>query len=1188
MVGVDRERFLVRFCAPSMDVPAFLAKWLNSASAERANKDSFLNDLCDTLGVPGPDPTTNNPAKDRYVFEFPVSIAHAGDKHTVGWADLYRAGAFLLEAKQGGVEGTKKGFARRGTPTWTVEMSKAYGQALGYVRSLDKPPPFLIVADLGYCFDLYADFDGSRQYRPFPTAQQNRLFLADLAKHVELLRAVWEDPYSLDPSRKAARITREVAAHLAELAKRLETSGHKPEVVARFLMRCIFTMFAEDIGLLPPKTFVDALAYLWIPAPLRFPGELEALWRAMNDGQTVPFLGKLLRFNGGLFRDQKAIALNEEQLKLLHEAAACDWRDVEPAIFGTLLERALDPRERHRLGAHFTPRAYVERLVRPTLEEPLRAEWEVVRAEVQRLVRVDDDTAVGAPAKPPKAGKAPKTPAKKGPRVKEAADLVRAFHRHLCAVRVLDPACGSGNFLYVAMELMKRIESEVLAQLAELRVQGEGLFLEGVTVTPGQFLGIEKKPWAKEIAELVLWIGFLQWHARTRRNPDGKVAWLEPVLQDLHNIECRDAVLVWDREVSEKGEDGKPLTRWDGVSFKKHPVTGADVPDESKWVALTKLLKSRKAEWPEADFIVGNPPFLGNARMRQELGDGYVEALRATHEDVPDTSDLVMYWWNHAADVLRAEHTRLRRFGLITTNTIWQTFNRRVVERAMAGGVSIVFAIPDHPWVDEAGTADVRIAMTAAERGELKGTLGAVIAERSPDTEPASANVVLRFQHGKINANLRIGADTSAAVPLRSNADLSSPGVKLHGAGFIVTKEEAKGLGLGHVAGLDQHIRKYLNGRDLAATSRDVMVIDLFGLEEQAVRKRFPAVYQHVLERVKPERDAKAHSPDGAGYARLWWLHGKPRPELRRALKGLTRYIATIETGKHRWFVFLDSSILPDNMLTNIALDDAYFLGVLSSRIHVVWSLAAGGRLGVGNDPRYTKTRCLEPFPFPDATDTQCQRIRALAEDLDAHRKARQVKHPGLTMTEMYNVLHALRSGKALTDKEKVIHTQGLVSVLQQLHDDLDAAVFDAYGWPSTLTDEEILERVVKLNAERAEEERQGKVRWLRPEYQIPTGGAAQAPLAGTEEPPEGDATPAAAAPNATPWPKKLTEQFAAVTARLQQLGGAATPAELAAGFKGAGEVTVVDILETLEGLGRVVAFDDQGARRWKAVATTA
>jgi len=182
-------------------------------------------------------------------------------------------------------------------------------------------------------------------------------------------------------------------------------------------------------------------------------------------------------------------------------------------------------------------------------------------------------------------------------------------------------------------------------------------------------------------------------------------------------------------------------------------------------------------------------------------------------------------------------------------------------------------------------------------------------------------------------------------------------------------------------------IRPYRNGRDLTDRPRGVGVIDLHGLTAEEVRTRHPALYQWVLERVKPERDAKAHSPDGAAYARLWWLHGKPRPELRKTLAGLPRYIATVETAKHRTFQFLDAAIAPDNMLVCIALADAYALGVLSSRVHVTWALAVGGRLGVGNDPRYNKTRCFDPFPFPDPTPARQACIRALAKELDAHRK---------------------------------------------------------------------------------------------------------------------------------------------------------------------------------------------------------
>jgi hypothetical protein len=277
------------------------------------------------------------------------------------------------------------------------------------------------------------------------------------------------------------------------------------------------------------------------------------------------------------------------------------------------------------------------------------------------------------------------------------------------------------------------------------------------------------------------------------------------------------------------------------------------------------------------------------------------------------------------------------------------------------------------------------------------------------------------------------------------------------------------------------------------------MVIDLFGLTAEQVHERFPKVYEYLLQTVKPERDAKASSTDGKAYARLWWIHGKPRTELRPALAGLPRYIATGETGKHRHFQFLDASILPDNMLIAIASADAFHLGVLSSRIHVVYSLAAGGTLE--DRPRYNKSRCFDPFPFPDCTEKQKARIRALAEELDAHRKRAQSTH-GLGLTDIYNVLEKVRAGSALTTKDKELHDAALVSTLKQLHDDLDAAVADAYGWTWPLTDAEILEKVVALNTARAAEEAKGHIRWLRPDYQKPLfAGTKQSQLGITDTP---------------------------------------------------------------------------------------
>ncbi len=1135
-----------------MDFPTFLATWKDSAGNERANKDQFLTDLCDVLGVERPRPTTGDPTLDTFAFERDAVFAHEGGRTTIGKIDLYKDGCFLLEAKQGSEEKSAKlGTAKRNTPSWNIAMHDAFGQALGYAKTLDQPPPFIIVCDIGYCFDLYATFDGTWNHRPFPHAQQSRIFLADIEKHAGTFRAIFTDARSLDPSKHAAKVTREIATHLANLARSLEEAKHDPERVAKFLMRCVFTMFAEDVELLTRETFVKMLDR-WFDDPEQFVPEVEAFWRTMNEGGSLPIVGKILRFNGGLFADPTALPLNKSQLWILRLAAQQDWADVEPAIFGTLLERALDAKERHRLGAHYTPRAYVERLVKPTIEEPLREEWEIVRAEVRTIIAAgkgDDDRKAEVAARKP----------------------VHDFYDRLRKIRILDPACGSGNFLFVALDVLKRLENEVLDLLHDLG--DTAMFVtHGNPISPEQFLGIEIKPWAKEIAELVLWIGYLQWQIRTR---GWRTNVPEPVLRDFHNIECRDAVLAYDRVEPLLDEDGKPVTRWDGETMKVHPVTGENVPDEKARVPVTRHVNPAKAEWPEADFVVGNPPFIGNWRMRFALGDGYAAALRAIYEEVPESVDYVMYWWHKAAELTRRRS--LRRFGLITTNSFSQAFGRRVAETQLRAKppLSIVFAIPDHPWVASEDGASVRIAMTAGVAGEVDGVLQTVIDERHNDTQ--EIDVTLRSRRGRINADLTVGSDVSTSVALRANLGISSPGMKLHGSGFIITRDEASRLGYGTDPQINRIVREYRNGKDIADIPRNVLVIDLFGCEIEDIRAKYPGVFQQVFDRVKPARDQN----NRASYRDRWWIFGEPRIELRAALRTIPQFIATGETSKHRVFVFLDSSVIPDNMLVNIASDDAYVLGILSGRIHVTWALATGGTLE--DRPRYNKTVCFDPFPFPAATEEQKQRIRDLGEQLDAHRKRQQALHPELTITGMYNVLEKLRSEEALTAKEKVIHIQGLVSILKQIHDDLDAAVFDAYGWPSTLTDEEILERLVALNHERAEEEKRGLIRWLRPEFQNPSGAreATQESMAGLDT---GAYESAAAAEVPIIWPGALPQQLSAVRQVLLASSQQWTMRALTKRFSGAKKKEIERALESLEALGIVVSQGEGDAAVWTAL----
>ncbi len=1194
----------------------FIARWQGVAlteATELSSSQTFILELCALLDVDTPLPTE---AAD-YMFERPITFAHGDGSTSPGRIDCYRRGHFVWESKK--FKYLAKGGAAHGTA-----MLTARAQAEGYARALPPTelaagrPPFVLVADIGHVIELYSEFTRSgATYVPFPDPRSHRIALADLAKPEirQRLKLIWTDPLALDPTRLSASTTRAVAAQLAELAKSLEQSGHHAHHVAAFLTRSLFSMFAEDVELLPKGSFLKLLQdHKTNPPALQ--GMLRALWMDMDQGGfSAALSAPVLRFNGKLFKDPTkdgySLLLNTEQIAQLTRAAQANWREVEPAIFGTLLERALSPTERHALGAHYTPRAYVERLVLPTVVEPLRADWANVQAAAVLLASEAAELT----------GKALEA------KMMEARAELKKFHHQLCTLRVLDPACGSGNFLYVTLEHLKRLEGEVINQLEAFGETQSTLGLEGETVTPQQLLGIELNERAAALAELVLWIGYLQWHIRTR----GNKAVAEPVVHDYGNIECRDAVLSWADTDLAYDADGQLLSRWDGKTFKTHPVTGALVPDEAALVPQWRYIRPTQAKWPKADFIVGNPPFIGASTMRAALGDGYVEALRKTWPEVPESADFVMHWWSRAALMVTTNKTR--QFGLITTNSLRQTFNRRVVQAALDKHLELTYAIPDHPWVDSANGAAVRIAMTVGTRtGAAK--LGSDPRPKAAGSDPDLAaqgvttarlltllsettgdfgevDVTLAEHNGIIHADLSVGANVASAVQLEANENLSNRGVQLFGAGFIVTSQEAAlllpplpGEGGGGGKPVQQIIRDYRHGRDLTDTPRGVKVIDAFGLTAEQLRTKYPAIYQWLLERVKPEREQN----NRPSRRENWWLFGETNPKLRKQLAGLPRYIATVETAKHRIFQFVNASILPDNMLVAIASKDAFHLGVLSSKSHAAWAWANGGSLGmyVGN-VRYNKSRCFETFPFP-AEDTGLtpelhNHIAELAEQIDAHRKRQQAAYPGLTLTGMYNVLEALKAGRDLTAKEKTIHYQGIVGVLKELHDELDAAVLQAYGLEAGLSNDALLTHLVTLNAQRATEEKTGKVRWLRPEFQNPALRASSGSLSKQEllapgfigiQPdliPENEPKTAnigkkdlKTSPN--PWPGTLPAQVSATAQLLASAGAALSLGDIEASFKGKGpwKKGLPRILETLEALGRARREEILGMDGWRGI----
>ena len=1153
---------------PDAAAQTFITRWQGTTASELSTAQSFVRELCGLLGVDVPHAT---PAQD-YMFERPVTFSHGNGSSSAGRIDCYRRGHFVLESKKLKTTSTKattKGF--------DDALLRARSQAENYARALppeEGRPPFLIVVDVGNVIELYAEFTRSgATYTPFPDPRSHRIPLASLldADVRERLKSIWTAPETLNPARASARVTRLVATQLAELAKSLEQSGHRADHVAAFLTRCLFSMFAEDVELLPKINGTSGFLHLLqthYAQPATLQNMLRILWADMDRGGFSAALAtQVLRFNGKLFKQSNAdgysLLLNAGQIALLIRAAQANWREVEPAIFGTLLERALDPTERHALGAHYTPRAYVERLVLPTVIEPLRADW--ANAQAAALVLAAEAAELSGKAHEQK--------------MADARAEVRKFHHQLCTTRVLDPACGSGNFLYVTLEHLKRLEGEVLNQLSDLGEQQDQLGFAGETVTLQQLLGIELNERAAALAELVLWIGYLQWHIRTR----GNKAVAEPVVHDYGNIECRDAVLACDAQELAVDAHGQPLSRWDGVGFKTHPVTGAQVPDEAALLPQWNYVNPRQAAWPQADFIVGNPPFIGDKRLRQALGDGYVDALRAAWPEVPESAEFVMHWWSRAAAL--AIKSDIRRFGLITTNSIRQIFNRRVVSPALGKGLGLAFVIPDHPWVDSANGAAVRIAMTVAQKGVTEGRLLSVCAEETG--EHGEVNVTLSEQRGSIHADLSVGAAVASAVAMRAVERLSGNGVMRASTHFTIDAETAAQLS----AGLPPHIssrlvRHYRNGNDLTGKPRGHFILDTFGTSSEELRTIAPAIYQHLLAWVKPERDQN----NRARLQEQWWIFAEPRRVLRAALAGLPRYIATVETAKHRTFQFLDASILPDHMLIAIGSDDAFHLGVLSSHTHIVWALAQGGTLE--DRPRYNKSRCFETFPFPDEdtglTPELRQRIAQLAEHIDAHRKRQQAAHPGVTLTGMYNVLEALREGRALTAKEKTLHTDGLVSVLKDLHDELDAAVLLAYGLAQPLSTDALLSHLVTLNAQRAAEEKTGHIRWLRPSFQDPAqakmlsnnellapmvkGLQADLALDSEQTPPTTANHPAAQA-----WPSTLPDQVRALAQVLSSQPGTLTLADIEARFKGRGpwKKSLPRILETLEALGRAHRQDN-------------
>jgi type II restriction/modification system DNA methylase subunit YeeA len=932
-----------------LSLAEFVTRWKASTLTERAAAQSHFIDLCEVLHQPHP--AAADQTGDSYTFEKHVSLTKGGK----GFADVWKRGHFGWEYK-----GKHK------------DLKAAYLQLNDYREDLENPP-LLVVCDQNL-FEVHTNFTGTRPhvYRfTLDDLLTNAASASCALPPLEVLRDTFTAPEQLRPERAAARVTESAAAEFAKLATSLEQRGHEPEAVAHFLMRLLFCLFADSIGLLPDHLFRQMIE-LDRAKSASFTRKLRQLFAAMSTSGNSFGVHDIAWFNGGLFADDSVFDLTSADMSALRAASALDWSSVEPAIFGTLFERSLDPGKRSQLGAHYTSKQDILLIVEPVVIEPLQARWQAVKAEALALAEAAEKQHKGAAYNKLRA---------------QMQDKLYAWLAELSAVRILDPACGSGNFLYLALRRMLDLWREVYLFSAE---HGLPTVLPH-QVHPSQLYGLETNVYAHELASVVVWIGYLQW-----LNDNG-IGWpTEPILRKLDNIQHRDAILTHDAE-------GKPV----------------------------------EPAWPEAEFIIGNPPFLGGSNIREQLGDEYANQLFSLYSgSIPASSDLVCYWFERARKMIEVKGAT--RVGLLATQGIRGGDNRTVLERIKQTG-DIFLAWSDRNWLLDG--AAVHVSIVGFDVGTEKS--------RTLDGESVPA----------INADLTDSIDITSANHLQENAKLWAYGSQQKGA-FDVPSE----IGLRLRNALNpfgksnsEVVKRGINGRQLLQRSPDAWVID-FGEEMPLVEAAlYEEPFEYVRRIVYPTRENHVEVRQRV----KWWLHARPSPKYRKILSTQSRYIATPVVSKHRVFVWLCGDVLVDHQIVVFAREDDYFLGVLHSHPHEIWSRRAGTQVRDAESGfRYTPTSTFEtyPFPWPPGHEPQdsplveaiAEAARELVEKRDAwlsppNASAGELKRR--TLTNLYNARP---------------------SWLAEAHRKLDAAVFAAYGWPVTLTDAELLERLLALNHQRA------------------------------------------------------------------------------------------------------------------------
>jgi hypothetical protein len=933
----------------------FVDKWQRTEVKERTAAQTHFNELCDLLGVSKP--LDVDPTGDFYTFEKPVEKVTGGK----GFADVWYKERFAWEYK-----GKRK------------DLVEAYRQLVAYREDLGNPP-LLVVSDIS-TIKVRTNFTGVYPSDEAYTLQD----LLDSSKRNRLKQA-WTNPVAFNPQTQRIFVTEATVKQLlVNVADTLKARGYEADKTAHFLVKAVFTLFAEDANLLPSGLFSQLLTAAQ-SKPKDFKPMAEQLFSLMSKGG-VSIVGSIPHFNGEVFSDNEAPELSKSEISYLLQASSQDWTAVDPSIFGTLFERIIDPNKRAQIGAHYTPPSDILDVIEPVIFEPLFKEWEDLRSALEPLTKTFFtegeqtqkqanlyDTPLGSSAKD------------------EAISKLDKFLDRLSTVKVLDPACGSGNFLYMTMQRLMDLEFSVRSTL---RLLDPGKSVPS-RIHPKQFYGFEINRYAHEIAGMVLWIGYLQW----LRSHDEAIS-QEPILQKLENLQNVDAVLDGD----------KPR------------------------------------DWPEVDYIVGNPPFLGNYKMRQELGDDYSEKIREAYEGrLPGGVDLVVYWFEKAREQL--EHGKTERVGLIATNSIRQKLNRYVLERInKIGGIFLTW--PDRPWFQD--DAAVRVSIVGFDNGDQK--VQSIWTFDGDEYNPSQRQKSHRFV-SRINPDLTSTVDLTQAKHLSENSEKAFKGVMPAGPFDISAETASSWFDMPNPSGVSNRdvLKLYVSGDDILKHSRNRWIVDFAQLPYEKA-KEYLLPFKYLEETVKEIRQKNNRKL----YRDYWWLPAETRPGLRSAIKNLNRYIATSRVAKHRIYVWLASDALPSNAITVIASEHDFVYGLLNSEIHVTWSLNLSSELGETN--QYTN-HSFETFPFPDPTDAQREAIEKAAQHL--HNIREFLKKKDKTLTEIYNELEDLRSQEKPNIKDPVYS-------LLLAHQDLDKAVYAAYGWEYPLADEVILERLLALNLERA------------------------------------------------------------------------------------------------------------------------